>query len=127
VPTKPEQSAAITPIGTREEDVLVDVRTYRIKPGKIPDHLDIYVKHGLAAQTRHLGPPLVYLQAESGDLNTLVHMWAYESAADRAQKRAVMASDPEWQNYLKLNYDSGFLLDQRNSLMVPTSFAPIKR
>ena len=81
----------------------------------------------LAAQTRHLGPPLVYLQAESGDLNTLVHMWAYESAADRAQKRAVMATDPEWQNYLRLNYDSGFLLEQRNSLMVPTSFAPIKR
>ena len=35
--------------------------------------------------------------------------------------------DPEWQNYMKLNAEAGFLVDQRNSLMVPTSFAPIKR
>jgi hypothetical protein len=29
--------------------------------------------------------------------------------------------------YLKLADDAGYLVDQRNSLMVPASFAPIKR
>ncbi len=42
----------------REDNVLVDHRTYRIKPGMTQAHLAIYEKYGLAAQTRHLGPPI---------------------------------------------------------------------
>ena len=107
--------------------MIVDLRTYRIKPGKMPQELDLYAKHGLAAQVGHLGPPLAYLHGESGDINALVHLWAFDDAADRARKRAAMMSDPEWQTYLKLAGEAGFLVDQRNSLMVPASFAPIKR
>jgi hypothetical protein len=107
--------------------VLVDHRTYRVKPGTLPAHLELYEKHGLAAQTRHLGQPLAYLTAESGELNTIVHIWAYEDAADRARKRAAMQADPEWQNYIKLNAAAGYLIDQRTCLMMPTKFAPIKR
>jgi hypothetical protein len=55
-----------------------------------------------------------------------VHLWVFEDAADRARRRAAMMSDPEWQAYLRLADEAGFLLDQRNSLMVPASFAPIK-
>jgi len=107
--------------------VIVDVRTYRVKPGKLPQDLDLYARHGLAAQTRHLGAPLAYLHAESGDLNTMVHLWTFEDAADRARRRAAMMADPEWLNYLKLADEAGYLIDQRNNLMVPASFAPIKR
>ena len=107
--------------------MIVDLRTYRVKPGKMLQELDLYAKHGLAAQVRHLGPPLAYLFGESGDINTLVHLWAFEDAADRTRKRAAMMSDPEWQTYLQLADEAGFLVDQHNSLMVPASFAPIKR
>ena len=107
--------------------MIVDVRTYRVKPGKLPQDLDLYAKHGLAAQIHHLGAPLAYLHAESGDLNTMVHLWAFEDAADRARRRAAMMADPEWLNYLKLADEAGYLVDQHNSLMVPASFAPIKR
>jgi hypothetical protein len=107
--------------------MIVDVRTYRVRPGKMPQELDLYAKQGLAAQVRHLGTPLAYLYGESGDINSLVHLWVFEDAADRARKRGAMASDPEWQAYLKLADEAGFLVDQRNSLMLPASFAPIKR
>jgi len=107
--------------------VLVDVRTYRVKPGKLPQELELYAKYGLAAQMRHLGEPLAYLHAESGDLNTMVHLWPFEDAADRARRRAAMMTDPEWLNYLKLADEAAYLVDQRNSLMVPARFAPIKR
>jgi NIPSNAP len=107
--------------------MIVDVRTYRVKPNKTSQELDLYAKHGLAAQVRHLGSPLAYLYGESGEINTLVHLWVFEDAADRARKRADMSSDPEWQTYLKLADEAGFLIDQRSSLMVPASFAPIKR
>ena len=72
--------------------MLIDHRYYRIKAGMVPAHLDIYEKHGFAAQSRHLGKPFAYLFTESGEVNTLVHMWLYDDAADRAKKRAAM----EW-------------------------------
>ena len=47
---------------------------------------------------------IAYMYAETGDVNTIVHQWAYEDAADRAKRRAAMLADPEWQIYLgKLN------------------------
>jgi NIPSNAP len=110
-----------------EECVLIDHRYYRIKPGMVPAHLDIYEKHGFAAQSRHLGKPFAYLFTESGEVNTLVHMWLYDDVADRAKKRAAMAADPEWQNYLRLNNEAGYVVSQQNNLMLPTNFAPIKR
>ena len=110
-----------------EESVLVDHRTYRLKPGSVPAYLDLYQQNGMAAQTRHLGQPLAYLFSETGELNTLVHLWAYEDAADRARKRANMLADPEWQKYVRLNADAGLLLEQRTCLMIPAPFAPITR
>lgn len=107
--------------------MLVDHRTYRIRPGKVPAYLDLYEKNGMAAQVRHLGKPLAYLFTESGELNTIVHMWAYEDAADRASRRAAMMADPEWQNYVRLNTESGYLMEQRTNLMLPAGFAPINR
>jgi hypothetical protein len=54
-------------------------------------------------------------------------MWLYDDAADRAKKRAAMAADPEWQNYLRLNNEAGYTVSQQNNLMLPTRFAPIQR
>ena len=34
-------------------------------------------------------------------MNSLVHQWVYEDAADRAKRRAAMMADPDWQVYLK--------------------------
>ena len=84
--------------------MIVDHRTYRIKPGHTAMHLKIYEQYGYAAQTRHLGQPVAYMFAETGDVNTVVHNWAYEDAAERTKRRAAMFADPEWQVYLqKLN------------------------
>jgi hypothetical protein len=74
----------------KESPMIVDLRTYRVRPNKMPQELDLYAKHGLAPQVRHLGSPLAYLYAESGDINTLVHLWVFKDAADRACKRAAM-------------------------------------
>ena len=49
--------------------------------------------------------------AETGDVNTMVHQWAYEDAADRARRRAAMMADPEWQVYLKKLNESGLLIE----------------
>jgi len=107
--------------------VLVDHRYYRVKPGTMNAHLDLYEKRGFLPQTRHLGQPLAYLYTESGEINTIVHMWVFEDAADRAAKRAAMQADPEWQQFLKLQGEAGFLENMRTNLMIPAKFAPIRR
>ena len=107
--------------------MIVDHRTYRIKAGQTQTHLKIYEEYGFKAQTRHLGQPIAYMFAETGDVNTVVHNWAYEDAADRAKRRAAMFADPEWQVYLQKLNESGLLLEQKTSIMLPAGFCPIKR
>jgi hypothetical protein len=107
--------------------VLVDVRIYKIKPGFVGAQLENYEKLGFPTQRKYCGEPIAYLSAESGDLNTLVHLWAFENAGDREERRAAMAKEPDWQVYVRKNAETGYIVDQRTSLMVPAKFAPIKR
>ncbi len=73
------------------------------------------------------GAPIAYMYAESGDVNTLVHLWAYEDAADRAAAPRRHVKDPEWQVYVQKLNESGYLVEQKTSLMIPAKFCPIKR
>jgi len=104
--------------------VLLDVRTYKIKAGCMAAHLDLYGRLGYPVQVKYIGEPLCFAQAETGELNSIVHVWVYDSAADREQKRGRMAQDPGWKTYLAENAKAGYILEQKNSLMTPTAFAP---
>ena len=106
--------------------MLVDHRTYTVKPGTMVKQMALYKEHGLTPQKRHLGEPLAYLITESGEVNTFIHIWVYKDAADRASKRAAMAADPEWQSYLQKTAEAGYLIGQKNNLMIPADFAPIR-
>ncbi len=50
--------------------MLVDHRTYTVKPGTMAKQMALYQEYGWKPQTRHLGQPLAYLITESGEVNT---------------------------------------------------------
>ena len=102
--------------------MIFDHRTYVCKMGMVPAQLALYEKLGLAAQTRHLGAPILYATTEVGDVNAFVHIWAYADLADRAKRRAAMIADPEWQAYLKATRELGALVAQENKILVAASF-----
>ena len=104
--------------------MLLDVRTYKIKAGCMAAHLDLYGRLGYPVQVKYVGDPLCFAQAETGELNSIVHVWVYDSAADREDKRKRMAQDPAWKAYLVESAKAGYILEQKNSLMTPTAFAP---
>ena len=104
--------------------MLLDVRTYRTLPGRVPAQLELYKRLGYPVQLRYMGEPLCYAVAESGELNTFTHVWVYESAADRETKRAKMAADPDWKTFLAENAKAGHVIEQKNCLMVPTAWSP---
>ena len=70
--------------------MLLDHRTYTVRAGTLRKQLALYEKHGLAAQKRHFGEPLAWLISDTGDVNSYVHIWVYEDAADRNRKRAAL-------------------------------------
>lgn len=102
--------------------MLFDVRTYTCQPGTIKKHLALYAEHGYAIQSRHLGKPLAYLQTDAGNVNSYMHIWVYESAADRDAKRQALQNDPAWADYLKMSAEAAYLISQENRLMTPVSF-----
>nr|WP_294526916.1 NIPSNAP family protein [uncultured Rhodopila sp.] len=107
--------------------MLIDHRSYTVKPGTLTRQIALYKEFGLTPQKRHLGEPFAFLLTDTGDVNTYVHIWVYKDAADRASRRAAMMADSDWQTYLQKSADAGYLISQRNSLMVPADFAPIGR
>jgi hypothetical protein len=107
--------------------MLVDHRTYTVKPGTMAKQMALYEEYGLTPQKRHLGEPLAYLITESGEVNTFIHLWVYKDAADRAARRAAMSADKDWQVYLQKTGEAGYLVGQKNNLMTPATFAPINR
>jgi hypothetical protein len=107
--------------------MLLDVRTYTTRPGTLRKHLELYAAHGFEVQRRHLGDPLVYMIAESGRQNSYMHIWVYDSAADRSARRALLQADPEWTAYLARSAEAGYLVSQENQLMSPAFFAPLRR
>ena len=111
----------------KEEDMLLDVRTYTCRPGTIKKHLALYERMGKGPQTRHLGEPFAYLVTETGNVNQYMHIWAYEDAADRERRRAAMWTDPDWIAYTEESAKLGALEAQENRLMQPVSFFPVKR
>ncbi|MET4102569.1 hypothetical protein ABIE58_002005 [Roseovarius sp. MBR-78] len=102
--------------------MIYDHRTYICRPGTIKKHLALYAEHGYAAQLRILGAPLLFAQTETGDVNSFVHIWPYRDAADRAERRARLAADPDWQSYLGKSAAAGYLVEQTSKIMMPAPF-----
>lgn len=102
--------------------MLYDHRTYTCRAGTIRKALELYAAHGFTPQTRHLGQPVLYAITEVGDVNQYVHIWAYQDAADRAARRAAMLADPEWQTYLRMSAEAGYLIKQENKLLLTAPF-----
>ncbi|MEZ5826705.1 MAG: NIPSNAP family protein [Geminicoccaceae bacterium] len=107
--------------------MIFDHRTYYCRAGTIGAHMALYEAHGLAAQKRHLGDPVLYATTETGDVNSFVHVWVYDSAGDRERKRAAMEADPEWQAYKKMSAEAGYLIRQENKILVPAKFFDLGR
>ena len=102
--------------------MIFDQRTYTCRPGTIKAHMALYEEFGLVPQTRHLGQPLLWATTEVGDVNSYVHIWAYEDITDRATRRAAMWADPDWLAYTQKSAEAGYLIKQENRILVGAPF-----
>ncbi len=104
--------------------MIVDMRTYTVRPGKLAAYVKLYQEHGWPLQQKYLGTCLGWYTVAEGTLNTVVHMWRYDSQADREARRAAMVQDPGWKEFIRLSEEAGYLLKQENIFLSPTAFSP---
>ena len=102
--------------------MIVEQRRYTIKIGSAPTYFANYEQLGLKVQRRILGNLVGYYVTDIGELNLIVHQWAYESMAERDKRREELGNDPEWKAYLAKSREVGLVLKQENMIMKPAPF-----
>lgn len=101
--------------------MIVEQRTYTLKPGKVGEYLALYREEGLEVQLAHLGQLVGYYSVEVGALNQIIHMWAYDDANDRARRRKALYADPRWLNVVEKLV--ALIERMENVILKPTGFA----
>ena len=104
--------------------MIVEMRTYTLKPGTVPEYLRLYEEKGLRVHREILGNLIGYFTTEIGDINQVVHLWGYSSFEDRQQRRSKLVANEEWREFLKLAQP--YFEKQENKLLNCTSFSPIR-
>ncbi len=104
----------------------VDHRTYTFKPLKMAKWLALYEEYGLPVQTKYLGNLIGFFQTEVGTLNQVVHLWGFDDLGERQRRRAEMAKDPGWHEFMRRNEELDAFQHQENKIIVPVRFSPIK-
>ena len=104
--------------------MIYEERTYTIVTGRAAEYIRNYETLGLPVQLEVLGRLIGFWQCDVGPLNTVVHIWAYDSLDDRARRRALLAQHPKWPAYLKANLD--LIVKQENRVLMPVSFSPLQ-
>ena len=103
--------------------MIVDERTYTIAMGGIPQLYDLYQKHGLEVQSRILGNLIGFFHTEVGALNQIVHLWGYDSMAERERRRAELWQDKQWLAYVEKARP--LIVKMENRILVSAPFSPI--
>jgi hypothetical protein len=104
--------------------LIVEERAYHVFTGKLPEVVRLYAEEGTAIQQEHLGTLIGAFTVEIGEPSSIVHLWGYESHADRERRRAALQADERWKAFLaKLQ---PLIHTQRNRILVPTPYSPVR-
>lgn len=103
--------------------MIVEERTYAVRPGSIAEYLKIYEAEGQHIQIPILGRLVGWYYSELGPLNQTVQMWAYDSLTERQERRAEMMKNPKW---MALARDKilPLLVSQHAKILKPAPWSP---
>jgi hypothetical protein len=104
----------------------IDHRTYTLKPLMTGKWLALYEQYGLPVQQKYLGNLIGFFQTEIGTLNQVVHLWGFDDLNERQRRRAEMAQDPAWHDFMRRNEELGAFMHQESKIVVPVHFSPIR-
>jgi len=96
--------------------MIYEIRTYRIKPGSLPE---VEKRFGEAYEYRKKYSALAaFWHTEIGPLNEIIHIWPYQDVADRVRVRADAMKDANWPPKIQ-----EFIAKMRSEIITPFPFA----
>lgn len=99
-----------------------ELRTYRLQPGAVGEWT-AHVREIMPTREKY-SKNIGYWQTEMGQLNEVVHLWAYRDLNERATVRAAVMQDPAWQAYL--GKTAPMTVEQRSVILNPAPFSPMR-
>jgi hypothetical protein len=103
--------------------MIFEMRTYQVQAGKAAEFLKVYQENGLAVITRY-AKLIGCWTKESGTLNSVVFLWAYDDFAHRTAQRAKLGQDPQWAAFTPTILP--YLVHQESVFLTPAGFSPLK-
>jgi hypothetical protein len=104
--------------------LIVEERTYHVYTGKLAEVVRMYAEEGSELQQEHLGHLIGAFTVDIGDVSSIVQLWGYDDLNQRAERRAKLQADPRWKSFLERL--TPMIHTQRNRILVPTAFSPIR-
>jgi hypothetical protein len=100
--------------------MLVEQRTYTLKPGKVGQFVEFFEKHDLPFIEPIMGAPVGWYTTEIGPLNQVIQMWAFQDLNDRERRRAQVMAHPQWPRHLEML--EPLVVAQSSILLRPANF-----
>ena len=109
----------------RKTRVIVEQRTYTLKALRTGDFLELYERAALPLQKKYLGHLVGFFVSEIGPLNQVVHLWAFDSLAEREKRRKAIHGEADWPHYLKELRGLDIVVEQERNIVESVSFSPV--
>ena len=97
--------------------MIVEMRTYQLKPGSVPIFLERFAE-ALPLRTQH-SPLAAFWYTEVGALNQVIHVWPYESFEARVEARAAALKTPGWPPATR-----ELTIEQKSEIYLTAPFSP---
>lgn len=97
--------------------MIFEMRTYLMKPGTIPKVEEAFAT-ALPGRLK-LSPLAGFWRTEVGTLNQIIHVWPYESTAERDRIRAEAVATKVWPPKI-----ADFVLEMEAKILHPAPFSP---
>ena len=104
--------------------MIYELRTYSLVMGAVPEYLEVAKTKLLPVMAEHGLKTLAFWSTETGPLNEVLHLWAYEDLNERQTKWRAWGRDPRRSELVpKLRQ---LIVAQSNKILSPADFSPMK-
>ena len=97
--------------------MIIEVRTYQLRPGTLAE-AEKRFGEALPAREKH-SKLAAFWHTEVGALNQIIHVWQYDSFAQRAAVRAAATKEEGWPPAIR-----EFVVSQQSEVFIPAPFSP---
>ena len=104
--------------------MIYDFREYTLLPGKTTEYMAAVREVALGIRQKYGVKLAGWYYSDVGELNKVVHIWAFRDHAHMKEAKAQVSADPDWSGkYLPRVH--GLIQSQKTYLMLSPDFAPV--